>query len=102
MDFDVLENMGYSDTKSTAWKKVDVDIENDSGIYVELDRFYIVNKNTFGRYSGENRPHTLKHLKNTFKKTFGVDFPKIYGFKSNSKSLDKAKGSKNWTELLNT
>ena len=100
MDFDVIENMGYSDTKSSAWKKVDVDIENDSGIYVELDRFYIVNKNTFGRYSGENRPHTMKHLKDTFKKTFGMDLPKIHGFKSNSKSLDKAKESKNWTDLF--
>ena len=96
-----LKNRSWSDAKSAIWDTADIDIDNDSGIYVELDRFFInANTNEVNFCSsGQIEPNKLGRFIDDIEKVTGVAVPKVFGFKINSKSLGKIKESKNWTNL---
>ena len=98
---DKLKDRNWNDAKSTIWDTAQIDIDNDSGIYVELDRFYInadVSKVNFCS-SGQIEPNRLGRFLVDIAKVTGVSVPKVFGFKINSKSLGKVKDSDNWTSL---
>ena len=98
---DKLKNRSWNDAKSAIWDTAQIDIDNDSGIYVELDRFYInadVSKVNFCS-SGQIEPNRLGRFLVDIAKVTGVSVPKVFGFKINSKSLGKVKDSDNWTSL---
>ena len=98
LNIETLSHTGYGDTKSNVWDSIDLDLDNDSGVYVELDRFFIVNESCYGRYGGQNTPAVVNRLLNKAE-ALGLEVPKIYGFKKNSKSLDKAKSNPKWISL---
>ena len=96
-----LKDRSWSDAKSVIWDTADIDIDNDSGIYVELDRFFInANANQVNFCSsGQIEPNKLGRFLEDMEKVTGVSVPKVFGFKTNSKSLGKVKDSDNWTNL---
>jgi hypothetical protein len=96
-----LKKRGWSDAKSSVWDTAEIDIDNDSGIYVELDHFYIkANANEVNFCSsGQIEPNKLGRFLEDMEKVTGVSVPKVFGFKINSKSLGKVKDSDNWTNL---
>jgi hypothetical protein len=87
IDWKVAENMRWDRQKSKCWEPEDVDIDNDAGIYVILDRFYVqgvgsswVEGMGSHRYTGDIEASAMLDLKNSLK-TMGVDMPKFYGIK---------------------
>ena len=67
--------------------------EVKDGIYIALDKFWV----DFDSKNNEAHPHAIKEFMDNLKTYFGIDNPKIYGFKA--KSVHKVKGKKNWTTL---
>ena len=94
-----LENFGWSNAKSVVWETTAIDLENDSGIYVELDRFFIKGESDTGKFDGENEPRRLNSLRADLKNNLDINFPTLYGFKTNSKALEKVRKSKKWITL---
>lgn len=94
-----LKGFGWSEAKSRVWDTSTVDLENDSGIYVELDRFFVKGDTGTGRFEGEIDPRRLKNLAHNLKESLGIELPKLYGFKANSKSLEKVRTSDQWVTL---
>ena len=77
---------------SDFWKSENVDVANDSGFYVIIDRFQF--KNHKGLMSAPSELSTLaKSLK-----TFGIDITKIYGFKQKHEA--EVKTNKNMVNLF--
>ena len=100
LDKKKLKNRGYSEAKSTVWESIDVDVDTDTGIYVELDRFFIkANGTAIGDSDSTCEPSNLARFIDDFEKAIGVSVPRVYGFKAKSKSLPKAQESKGWTNL---
>ena len=98
---DKLKDRRWNDAKSAIWDTAQIDIDNDSGIYVELDRFYIgASAETVNFASaGQIEPNRLGRFLDDMEKVTGLSVPKVFGFKTNSKSLGKVKDSDNWTNL---
>ena len=94
-----LENFGWNDAKSVVWETTAVDLENDSGIYVELDRFFIKGESDTGKFDRDNEPRRLNSLRADLKNNLDINFPTVYGFKTNSKALEKVRKSKKWITL---
>ena len=100
LDKKKLKGRGYSDAKSTVWESIDVDVDTDTGVYVELDRFFIkTNGTTIGNGDSTCEPSNLARFIGDIEKATGVSVPRVYGFKVKSKSLPKAQESKSWTSL---
>jgi len=99
LNVEKLQNSGWGDAKSSVWDTTAVDLKNDSGVYVELDRFFIKGGVDTGRYDGENEPRRLNQLRADLKNNLDIDLPTLYGFKINSKALEKVRKSKKWTTL---
>ena len=88
----------YHTKKSDFWQIADLDIENDSGVYVILDKFHVeVPAIDKSGYSSTRDPYCLKTLKETIEQA-GIKFPKhIYAFKVAQRS--KIENKDGWVEL---
>jgi Histidine kinase-, DNA gyrase B-, and HSP90-like ATPase len=82
---------GYHDTKpfSKWWKTVDVDLKADSGVYVELEKFMVVNT---GFIEPDTFATTVKLLRR-----MGVLKGKLFGFKRKDGKIKKL--GKKWRPL---
>ena len=71
----------YSPTASDYWDAAVVDIKNDSGVWIQIDRF---------KYEDQSLNYFNKSL-SSFVSTLGItnSTPKIYGFKEVPKGLEK-------------
>jgi hypothetical protein len=85
-----LTNPSNYFVRSSSWSAVNVDLDKDSGTYVEIDNFRI-NSPAFPS------PLNLASLINRLSKV-GVNIGDIHGFKV--KIIEKVKKSKNWKPLL--
>ena len=86
----------YHSPKSDFWKVAELDVENESGVYVIIDKFQVERKEN-GSYSNWVCPHNLKQLKEVIEQS-GIDFPKnVYAFKLAQR--DKIEGKDGWVEL---
>ena len=74
-----------------------MDVENESGVYVIIDKFEIEG-NVNGSYSSNSHPTSLRSLKEKLDKV-GISLPtKLYAFKKAVRG--KVEGKKNWTNLF--
>lgn len=80
-----------SRTKSDFWKSAEVDLEKDSGVYVEITQFEYRNKNGW-----LTRPSELTNIIGKLSDA-GITAPTIYGIKE--KYRDKVVSNKNWVNL---
>lgn len=78
--------------QSDFWKSEDIDVANDSGLYVIIDKFEF--KNHKGLMTN---PVELSTLAKSLK-TFGIDITKIYGFKQKHEA--ELKTNKNMVNLF--
>lgn len=78
----------YSSQRSAFWDVATVDLSNDTGVYVGVDRFYTLSKNG----GGQHHPHELNKTLQTLVGA-GIVPPVIYGFKE--ASVAKAKNNPN-------
>jgi hypothetical protein len=82
--------------KSDHWKIADLDVENESGIYVIIDKFQVEKPDDSG-YATHVDPKQIKNLKEVTDQC-GIKFPKhIYAFKTGQRK--KIEGKDGWTEL---
>lgn len=97
-DFDYAQKASSWNRKySDFWKKEDVDVDNDSGLYVIIDKFQVENQNNLFV-----EPQELRNLAKSMK-TFGINIGKVYGFKMKHKdALKKNKGMVNLFTYINT
>jgi len=92
-DYDCTHG-AWHNQRSAFFKAEAVNLDEvDDGIYMELDKFWV----NFDSRNNEAHPHAIKEFMDNLKKYFGVESPKIYGFKA--KSVHKVNGKKNWTTL---
>lgn len=92
-DYDCTHG-AWHNQRSAFFKAEAVNLDEvDDGIYMELDKFWV----NFDSRNKEAHPHAIKEFMDNLKKYFGVESPKIYGFKA--KSVHKVNGKKNWTTL---
>ena len=92
-DFDFAANANnWHRKQSDFWKSEDVDVANDSGLYVIIDKFEF--KNQEGKMTS---PSDLKNIINSLKH-FGIDITKVYGFKQ--KHETELKDNKNMVNLF--
>ena len=68
-----------------------VDIKNDSGVYVEINGFWVLNADGI-----EKHPHEFSEQISCLEAA-GIEVPKIYAFKS--AKIDKIEGNSNWTHF---
>jgi hypothetical protein len=95
-DFD-FGGQSYHTKKSDYWKVADLDVENDSGVFVIIDKFHIENPKSDGHYGTTSDPRQVKNLKETAEQC-EIKFPKhVYAFKIGQR--DKIEGKDGWTEL---
>ena len=79
-------------TRSEFWTVADVDLTNDEGVYVALDRFHMVDRN-----GNEKHPYHLREILVELKAA-GLDVPDtIYGFKPSS--VEKVESNPKWVSL---
>tara|TARA_Y100000310_G_scaffold231297_1_gene233817 strand:+ start:1036 stop:3291 length:2256 start_codon:yes stop_codon:yes gene_type:complete len=91
-DFD-FEGRNYHSKKSDWWKIADLDVENESGVYVIIDGFNIA----ADKHGRNDNPAQLKRLKESFKEA-GIEFPKtVYAFKVGQRH--KIEGKEGWMHL---
>tara|TARA_R100000808_G_scaffold1950_1_gene8312 strand:+ start:73643 stop:75946 length:2304 start_codon:yes stop_codon:yes gene_type:complete len=84
--------------KANWWKIADVDVDNESGVYVIIDKFHIEQPNNTNGYEQHHDPATLTSWKTAFEE-IGLKFPKnIYAFKV--KERQKIEGKDGWTDLF--
>lgn len=76
--------------RSDCWKTVEVDINEDTGIYVEIDRFKVVRE---GRYSSTQEVSDFKRRIEVLERV-GIEVPQVVGVKTSS--VKDFKDSKNW------
>tara|TARA_Y100000593_G_scaffold42861_1_gene82011 strand:- start:7019 stop:9274 length:2256 start_codon:yes stop_codon:yes gene_type:complete len=94
-DFD-YDGRSWNRKKSDWWKIADLDIENESGVFVILESFKIQNLKSEG-YNSFRDPHSISHLKEELEQ-IGIEFPKhVYAFKI--KDAHKVEGKSGWTNL---
>lgn len=98
LDWGKLNQINWSDARSSIWNVGEVDLGDDSeGVYVELDRFYISGKVKEAVFHSEEvHPRNLRNLVKQLKEILKIKLPTLHGFKINSKSLEKVKANKNW------
>ena len=95
-DFDA-ETSSWDRKKSNWWKIADVDVKNDTGVYVIIDQFKI-EQGCQDEYPHYVEPNRVKNWKSTFEQV-GLKFPKnIYAFKV--KEREKIEGKDGWTDLF--
>jgi hypothetical protein len=96
-EFDMSNDLrAYHTKKSDYWKVADLDVENDSGVYVIIDKFHVENPKVDG-YVTTSDPKEIKNLKDIAEQC-DIKFPKhIYAFKAGQR--DKIEGKDGWTEL---
>ena len=89
----------YDNCRSDWFTEESVDVKNDEGIYLKVDKFYICSK---GSDEGTVHPHKIqKHIE--LLKKLDIDVPTIYSFKRGrctSDGLDRwddIENSDNWT-----
>jgi len=86
----------WHNKKSDFWKIADLDVENESGVYVIIDKFHIEQPWNDG-YATTRQPKEISSLKEVMEQC-GVKFPKhIYAFKT--KERKKIEGKDGWVEL---
>ena len=91
-DFD-FEGRNYHTKKSDWWKIADLDVENESGVYVIIDGFNVVAE----KHGRNDNPAQLKRLKESFKEA-KIEFPKnVYAFKVGQRN--KIEGKDGWIHL---
>ena len=96
-DFSDSPTHSYGTKRSDFWKVADLDVKNDSGVYVIIDKFHIETPTTSDGYGGSQEPRRIKSLKEAAE-TCGIKFPKhIYAFKVGQRN--KIEGKDGWTEL---
>ena len=95
-DFDDAPNRSYHTKKSDFWKIADLDVENESGVYVIIDKFQIERKRDDG-YDSHETPLQIRNLKEAMK-AVGVKFPKhVYAFKVKERA--KIENKDGWVNL---
>jgi hypothetical protein len=96
-DFDFGKNgRRYHTKKSDFWKVADLDVENESGVYVIIDKFHIEKPRKDG-YPMSSDPSEVCALKEVIE-LCGIKFPKnIYAFKVGQRN--KIEGKDGWVEL---
>lgn len=83
----------YSNNRSEFWQIAEVDLANDEGVYVELDRFHF----SFATGGRDEHPIELRKFMERLKEA-GIDLPdEIYGFKPSS--VEKAKKNPKMVQL---
>jgi hypothetical protein len=92
IDWKVAENMRWDRQKSKCWEPEDVDLDNDAGVYVILDRFYVQgiakNDNSY-RFVGDVDASAMCNLK-LMLESLKIDIPKFYGVKLKQKAKVEA------------
>jgi len=82
--------------KSDYWKIADLDVENESGVYVIIDKFHP--ENTTGSFDSWDDPNRINRLKQELAE-IGIEFPKhVYAFKVKERA--KIEGKDGWTNLF--
>lgn len=98
-DFDASSS-GWGRKKSDSWKIADLDVKNESGVYVIIDKFMIEQDGETHSQgtSQSHEPHRLKNWKQEFEQS-GIKFPKhIYAFKVGQR--EKIEDKKGWVNLF--
>ena len=94
--FDYSKGSVYTSTLSNFWKETDVDLVNDSGVYVEIERFQFRRQSSSVLPAFEN-PRNIKDIITTLTDA-GVTAPTVvYGFKSSL--MEKIKKNKGFVSL---
>ena len=90
---DSKASSGWRTKASDYWNEAEVDFDNDSGVYVILDRFKMMDSQ-----SGfdDNDGGYFRNIESLFG-TLDLDTPKIYGIKTAASK--KIEGKENWTSL---
>ena len=95
VDWEVAKRMRWEQQRSKCWEPEDVDLDNDSGVYVILDRFFVEgitdSTNSMPSYTfvGDIQIHAMCNLKDSLK-AMGIDMPKFYGVKLKQKAKVEA------------
>jgi len=86
----------WENCRSNFFTEDAVDIENDEGIYLKIDKFYICGKKGNDETHPSNYLDRIKNLKNV-----GVKVPKVFCFKRGKEDTkwDLLDGSDNWTHF---
>lgn len=79
----ILAPSRYNRKNSDYWKQESVDLNNDAGVYVVLDRFEYRNQT-----GGFTTPSNLREIVSSLSK-MGIKIDKIYGFKKDSAEIAK-------------
>jgi len=86
----------WHNKKSDFWKIASLDVEEDSGLYVIIDKFEAENVKA-GEYARHQNPREIRSLKDDLKQA-GIDMPeRLYAFKVKDRS--KIEGKDGWTNL---
>ncbi|MAH51077.1 hypothetical protein CMI37_34995 [Candidatus Pacearchaeota archaeon] len=86
----------YHSKKSDHWKIAELDVENEDGVYVIIDKFHIERKDK-NDYTLLDDPSTIRSLKEVIEQ-MGVKFPKnLYAFKVGQRG--KIENKDGWVEL---
>ena len=95
----------YASARSDYFNSENVDTENDKGLYVIIDRFFIegikegqaVERSTADwRYQGEVEPRHIEGVAGQLE-AIGIDMPKVYAFKTAMRG--KVEDKENWTNF---
>ena len=96
-DFKDSPDRSYHTKKSDFWKIAELDIENESGVYVIIDKFHIEKPRVDG-FGSTQDPHRLSNWKGTLEQA-GIKMPQhIYAFKGGQR--DKIEGKDGWVDLF--
>lgn len=94
-EFDFDKKSSWNDKNSDFWKAANVDLDNEDGIYVVIDKFKLVDSGE-RNYNG-NSPQRIKALKKSFEDA-GLSFPKnVYAWKMAKRELPE--NAKGWISL---
>ena len=84
---------GWKQKNSDYWEAAEVDFDNDSGVYVAINRFEMLDKNGIST----THPQRLGKLADRFENALGKKLPPVYGIKKAQES--KMVESENWIHL---
>lgn len=90
LEMNPAPSRSYNRNNSDYWRQEPVDLDNDAGVYVELDRFEYKNQT-----GGLTTPATLIEIVASLLK-MGIKIDKIYGFKK-----DSAESAKKNSKMIN-
>jgi hypothetical protein len=92
--YDASNVVQWTSTLSNFWREADVDLTNDSGVYVEIERFeFRLSKDPTLQKGGFQSPDRIQKLTKLLVAA-GVTVPTIYGFKRDV--MDKVVKNKNF------